>query len=222
MSKLVFPNVLLDLDGTLTDPGLGFIRSITHALETLGLFVPPASELVKFIGPPLEESFHMLTSDGELVAKAMVLYRERYASTGLYENSIYTGVTDALESISESGARIFLATSKPEVFAKRILDHFDLSRFFKGVYGSQLDGTHADKKLLLAHLLEKESISRSDAIMVGDRHHDIDAARVNSVSSLGVTWGYGSESELRSAGALNLISSPAELPTAVFIRASSD
>lgn len=217
MAMPAFPNVLLDLDGTLTDPGPGFLRSIEYALEQVGVKVPPESDLVKFIGPPLEESLRSLVESGEKVAAALGFYRARYNATGLYENSMYDGVVEALESISASGSRIFLATSKPEVIAQRILQHFELSGFFAGIYGSQFDGTHANKKSLLSYLLDKESILVADAVMVGDRLHDMEAACANGIHCLGVLWGYGSEVELRTAGASGLVTSPRDLPGAIGI-----
>ena len=211
----LYNNILLDLDGTLTDPGLGFIRSMHYALEQLGITTPPESELKQFIGPPLEESFGKLIDDPNTIKEAMQLYRSRYADTGLYENTVYEGISQTLEALTSAGAQLFLATSKPHVFAARILDHFELSRHFSGVYGSELDGTHADKRLLLRHLLATESIATDEVVMVGDRYHDIRAARANGIRSVGVLWGYGSEAELTEAGANTLVSSPLALVSAL-------
>ena len=211
------PNVLLDLDGTLTDPAPGFVASIQHALVTLGVTPPADSQIASYIGPPIEETLGTLLGPAAAtrLQDAVRLYRERYSTRGLFENSVYQGIPESLAAIQGSGARIFLVTSKPEVFAVRILEHFGLSRFFTHIHGSHLDGSLADKRELLAHVLRTEAIDPATAIMVGDRLHDIRAARVNGVRSLGVLWGYGSASELTEAGADHLLSTPAELPSAV-------
>lgn len=219
MTKNLISNVLLDLDGTLTDPAPGFVRCIRYALDTIGVSSPPDELIASHIGPPLEETLkYLLGPDAlETLPDAVRLYRERYADVGLFENSVYDGVIDALEAIAEKGPRMFLATSKPRTFAIKILEHFELSSFFAGIYGSQLDGTHSDKRELLAFLLKHEVMVPSQAIMVGDRFHDIRAAQSNNMRSLGVLWGYGSEEELRDAKADNIISCPSDMPHAVVI-----
>lgn len=219
MTKPTISNVLLDLDGTLTDPSPGFVGCIRYALKALGLPSPTNKKIASHIGPPLEETLmELLGPEGaEALPDAVRLFRERYTEVGLYENSVYEGVVPALETIGTNGQRIFLATSKPQPFAERILEHFGLSRFFAGVYGSQFDGTHADKRELLGFLLDQEAVVPSQAIMVGDRCHDIRAAKFNNMTSLGVLWGYGSEDELRGANADEIISCPSAMPRAVVI-----
>lgn len=211
--------VLLDLDGTLTDPAPGFVGCIRYALNTLGIAAPSDEHITSHIGPPLEETLTQLLGPkaADALPEAIRLYRERYSSVGLYENSVYAGVVPALESMVASGQRLYLATSKPQVFAAQILDHFDLTRLFSGVYGCQLDGTYADKRDLLAFLFQQEEVAPQNAVMVGDRLHDIRAAQSNNTQSLGVLWGYGSEAELRAAKADAIISSPAHLAQAVVI-----
>lgn len=211
------PKVLLDLDGTLTDPAPGFVGCIRYALDTLSLPLPADEEITCHIGPPLEETLAKLLGpkDASALPDAIRLYRERYADKGLYENAVYAGVPEALDAITERGQTMYLATSKPQVFAARILDHFGLARFFSGVYGCQLDGTHADKRDLLAFLIHQENLPPQQSIMVGDRYHDIRAAKSNRMGSLGVLWGYGSEAELNGADADDVIATPFDLPDAV-------
>jgi len=211
-------NILFDLDGTLTDPGPGFVKSIRYALDELKIDPPSDMEIAAHIGPPLEETLSRLLGPANVqhIPDAIRLYRERYSTVGLYENSIYEGIREALEKMLNSGSRIFLATSKPSVFAIRIIEYFELSLFFSGIYGSALDGTYADKRLLLAHLLERESLNAAESVMVGDRSHDVRGALANGINPVGVLWGYGTAKELMDAGANKLIHTPNELPEALF------
>lgn len=210
-------NVLLDLDGTLTDPGPGFVSCIRHALDGLGVESPTDKEIVSHIGPPLEDTLAKLLSSAQIsrVPDAVKLYRERYSAAGIFENVVYDGIAEALERISDGGCRIFLATSKPRPFAERILSYFQLTHFFSGIYGSELDGTHSDKRDLLKHLLKSEGLDAAESVMVGDRSQDVRAAIANSVRPLGVLWGYGTLSELQEAGAVEVVSEPNQLPDAV-------
>jgi phosphoglycolate phosphatase len=202
--------VLFDLDGTLTDPRPGFVRSIRHALARLGRPCPPNDALASFIGPPLRGTFATLlgTADRGLVEQAMSLYRERYAEVGLYENSVYDGVAEMLETVRGRGSALFVATSKPRVYAERIVKHFGLDRHFAGVYGAELGGRFDDKAALLTHLLATERTAASTAVMVGDRATDVASAGLNGIRSVGVLWGYGPEAELVAAGADVLCARP--------------
>lgn len=204
--------LLFDLDGTLTDSGPGITRSIQHALVGLGRPAPSPSELSWCLGPPLQTSFPDLlgSSDPDLIAQAIALYRERYVAIGMFENAVYPGVRDALEQLSEEGHRLVVATSKPRVNARRILEHFDLLHLFGAVYGSELSGAHADKTSLIRHVLEVEGRD-GDACMVGDRRHDVEGARANELTAVGVLWGYGSRAELEEAGADPIVGSVPEL-----------
>ncbi|MEO8385240.1 MAG: HAD hydrolase-like protein [Betaproteobacteria bacterium] len=197
-------NVLLDLDGTLTDPALGITNCIAHALFGLGVAVPPLQELHFAIGPSLRESFATMlaTSDTPLVERAMTLYRERFAVTGLFENTLYDGVPEMLAALKAQDHRLILATAKPHVYARRILGHFDILTPFDAIYGSELDGTRQHKGDLLAYLIAREKIDPNTTVMVGDRHHDIDAAHANGCLAIGVTYGYGSAEELAHANLL--------------------
>jgi len=206
-------NLLFDLDGTLTDPKEGIIACFRYALETLGRDSPGDRELERFIGPPLRESLSTLvgTSDETIVQQALTLYRERFAAQGMFENSLYPGISEALEQLEDDGLLLFVATSKPTVFAESIVEHFGMARFFRAVYGSELNGLNADKRDLLAHVLRAESLASIDTVMVGDRAHDVLGARANGLFSVGVLWGYGSREELVAAGAGALCDAPRAL-----------
>ncbi len=206
-------NLLFDLDGTLTDPFPGITKCISYALNKLGRQSPPRESLRWCIGPPLKDSFTKLlaSDDNKLVEKAIGLYRERFSAVGLFENQVYEGIPEALEALLENGHTLYVATSKPVVYAVRIIDHFGLHRYFKVVYGSELDGTRGDKTSLIAHILQNESISSSATIMIGDREHDMIGAKANRISGYGILWGYGSQKELEISGAYTCIGHPREL-----------
>ena len=199
---------LFDLDGTLTDPKTGITRSIQYALERLGQPVPALDDLTWMIGPPLIASFAKLLGGAGDAPEALRLYRERFSDVGLFENEVYAGIPDLLQDLREKDVRLFVATSKPHVYARRILDHFDLSRFFIEVYGSELDNRNADKRDLIRHLVEQERFDPARAVMIGDREHDVFGARANGITAIGVTWGYGSRQELLDAGAACLAEDP--------------
>jgi phosphoglycolate phosphatase len=209
--------VLLDLDGTLTDPRTGIVRCIRDALERLDRPCPPDAALAAYIGPPLRGTFGALlaTADPALIERAMSLYRERFAETGLYENEVYAGVPAMLEALNGAGRRLFVATSKPAVFAERIVRHFALDHHLAGVYGAELDGRLDDKGQLLAHVLAKEGVAAAAVVMVGDRAVDVSAAHDNGVRAIGVLWGYGSRDELQDAGAHAVCATPRDLPATV-------
>lgn len=208
-------HVLLDLDGTLTDPRTGITRCIAHALTALGR-TPPATEHLLFaIGPPLRNSFAALleTSDSTQIEAAMTIYRELFSTVGLFENELYVGIPELLDDLRSAGYRLWLATAKPHVYAARILEHFQLHLPFDAIYGAELDGTRQDKRDLLAYLLAREQLDAGSCVMIGDRSHDIHAAEANGCKSIGVTWGYGSAEEL--SGADRLCDAPGDLPTII-------
>ncbi|XHR29539.1 MAG: HAD hydrolase-like protein [Chthoniobacteraceae bacterium] len=208
-------HLLFDLDGTLTDPFQGITRSIQYALEALGQPPPPAEALRWCIGPPLKKSFLTLLGPGSEADAEMALakYRERFSSVGLYENAVFPGIAEMLEELCQSAHTLHVATSKPTVFAREIIDHFGLAKYFHSVHGSELDGTRSDKTCLIAHLLAHEGIPPQAALMIGDREHDMIGARQNQVAGLGVLWGYGTRDELEAAGAFACAASPGELPS---------
>ena len=209
--------LLFDLDGTLTDSRSGIVRCMKHALDTLGAPCPPDDVLASFIGPPIRGAFATLlaTSDRSLIERAIALYREEYGERGLFENEIYTGVAQMLDEACELASAAFVATAKLKIYADRIVRRLGLERYFAGVYGPDLSGRLDDKADLLAHLLASENVSPERAVMIGDRAGDVVSARANRVRSIGVLWGYGSESELKNAGADALCGTPAELATSL-------
>lgn len=196
-------NVLIDLDGTLTDPRVGMVKSIRHALSALRYPCPSDRELERYIGPPLQDSFAILldSTDKARIDSAIELYRERYSSTGLFENTVYPGIPEALRTLTAMGASLFVATSKPRVFAERIVECFELGTFFRAIHGSELDGTRIRKGDVIAHALSVGGLSREATVMVGDRLHDIVGAKENGLFSVGVLWGFGTREELVNAGA---------------------
>jgi len=203
--------LFFDLDGTLTDPKPGITGSIQYALRKLGRPVPSQDELVWCIGPPLRASFATLLGDDSLADRGVELYRERFGDVGLFENSVYPDIPQVLAALEQPSRRMFVATSKPHVFAKRIVEHFGLARHFEHVFGSELDGTRVHKSDLLAYALEETGVDPSQAIMIGDRSHDAIGAKANRIEAIGVTYGYGSREELSAAGASHLCASPRAL-----------
>jgi phosphoglycolate phosphatase len=206
-------NLLLDLDGTLTDPFQGITRCIEYALLAVGRPSPAVETLRWCIGPPLKESLIKLldSHDDRLVEKALAKYRERFSSIGLFENKVYPDIYQALDDLARLGHKLFVATSKPSLYAERIVDHFGLKKYFQTVYGSELDGTRSDKASLLSYILQKESIVSSSAVMIGDREHDMIGAKANGLTAVGVLWGYGARSELDDSGADLCVTSPKDL-----------
>jgi phosphoglycolate phosphatase len=203
--------IYFDLDGTLTDPKPGITRSIQYALGKLGCAVPPEDELTWCIGPPLRASLKKLVGTEDLADTALSLYRERFADIGLFENEVYPGIEHSLSVLAKSGRRLFVATSKPGVYAERIIDHFELRGYFERIFGSELDGRRADKTELLRHALETVGVAPSQAMMIGDRSHDMVGARNNGMIAVGVLYGYGSEQELVAAGAHQVCATPHRL-----------
>lgn len=205
--------IFFDLDGTLCDPREGIVRCIQYALERLGHAKLPEKQLVHYIGPPLHESFAALlnSTDATLIQRAIELYRKRFVAKGILENVVYPGITEMLAALDAEHYRLYVVTTKPTVFARRILEHFQLINLFLGVYGSEFDGTRSDKSELIAHVLEQEQIRPSEGVMIGDREHDVKGALANGVQPIGVLWGYGSREELTRAGASVLYETPQSL-----------
>jgi phosphoglycolate phosphatase len=210
-------HLLFDLDGTLTDPFTGITRCIAYALERMGAPVPPPAQLRWCIGPPLKHSLARLlaTDDALRIEEALALYRERFGTVGLFENEVYAGIPEVLAALNEDGHALYVATSKPTVFARRIVDHFGLQRHFRAIYGSELDGTRADKIHLIAHILQAASIDAGASVMIGDRAYDMIGAKANGLARCGVLWGYGSREELDAAGAQALVATPRDLVPAI-------
>lgn len=204
-------STFFDLDGTLTDPKPGITRCIQYALEHLGFPVPTQDDLVWCIGPPLHASMKKFVGTDELAHRAVELYRERFRDVGLYENEAYAGIEETLAKVAAGGRRLFVATSKPKVYADRIIEHFGLGGLFEHVFGSELDGTRTDKADLLAYALSEAKLDPARAIMIGDRSHDVVGARKNGMKAIGVLYGYGSLAELTDAGADHLCAAHPDL-----------
>jgi len=204
-------NILFDLDGTLTDPAEGIVRCIQHSLTTLNVACPPVEELTRYIGPPLREAFISIanSSDEVLIERAVTVFRERFSTVGLFENTPYVDVPQMLTDLSSF--QLYVATSKPQSYAEKILCHFSLAEHFIEIHGNDMEGRLDDKAELVKELLERRALRPEETIMVGDRKHDVIAAKKNGVASLGVTWGYGSRDELVNAGADYLCESPREV-----------
>ena len=211
--------VLFDLDGTLTDPEVGITLSIRHAMAELGRPLDAAVDLDWCIGPPLIDAFaRLLDGDRTLAEAGVAAYRARYGTVGLYENEVYPGIAELLDALAGAGVRLVLATSKPRVFAARILAHFGLDRAFAAVHGSELDGTRVHKTDLLPWILATEAIDPAGAVMVGDREHDVIGARAAGLATVGVAWGYGRDGELAAAGAARVVERVADLAALLLSR----
>jgi phosphoglycolate phosphatase len=204
--------IFLDLDGTLIDPKEGITLSIQHALRELGADVPTQNELTWCIGPPLHDSFRVLLGERADVGAAVDLYRERYTDEGMYEADVYDGIGEMLDGLRDTGLPLYIATSKPHVYAATIADHFGITHYVDGLYGAELDGTNSDKTDLLAHALAETGTDPYKSVMIGDRMHDILGAQNNDIPSLGVLWGYADDGELRMAEADALAGDPEEVP----------
>lgn len=209
----MYKYILLDLDGTLTDPAIGITNGVMYALEKFGIKVEDRKELYCFIGPPLVDAFMNYFGLSEVQAKqAVEYYREFYRVTGIYENRVYDGVRETLKDLKASGKTLILATSKPEPFAEIILKHFDLKQYFDCVVGATFDGTINYKSDVIRVALERAKIENTQkAIMIGDRHHDIDGAKQNNLKSIGVLYGFGDRAELENAGADFIAETPENL-----------
>ena len=216
--------ILFDLDGTLTDPKVGITTCIQYAISELGNQPPITDELLWCIGPPLGLSFAKLlqTEDQALINRAISLYRDRFSTIGLFENQLYPEIPKALASIRADGYQTYVATSKPHVYAKQIVEHFELSPFFDGIYGSELDGTRSIKGELIKHILLTENLDPQSTVMIGDRSHDVIGAKQNQVFAIGVTYGYGSPEELNNHGADAIVHSPKDIPALILLKFSNE
>lgn len=209
----MYQYVLFDLDGTLTDPGLGITNSVMYALKKWGIEVKDRSELYPFIGPPLQESFETFYGfSKEKAAQSVEYYREYFREKGLFENEVYDGIEDLLKRLKDSGRTLILATSKPEEFAIRILKHFHLADYFTVLGGASMDGSRSQKADVISYALEKGKVKDlTKAVMVGDRKHDILGAKQVGMDSIGVLFGYGNQKELEDAGATYIAANVSEL-----------
>ena len=211
----MYTHIFFDLDGTLTDPAQGITNSFIHALKYYGLEIPSYEELCKLIGPPLPYSFE--TTFGfphEKAMEAVTKYREYFATKGLYENKVYEGIPELLQKLKEKGKHLVVATSKPEEYSIKILEHFNLSKYFDYICGSNMDESRSKKDEVIAYALQRCNINASEkslVLMVGDRLHDIEGAKKNGLKSCGVLFGYGSREELENAGVDYIVTSVNDL-----------
>lgn len=205
--------IFFDLDGTLTDSKEGIVNSICYALERYNIKVEERSMLYSFLGPPLKDSFMKYFGfEPEKANEAVAVYREYFSVKGLFENKVYEGIKELLEELKAGGRTLAVATSKPELFTNRILEHFNLREYFDFVAGATMDENRTKKGDIIKYALESMNIhDKSQVIMVGDRHHDIDGAYENSLESIGVLYGYGSLQELENAKATYIVETVSQL-----------
>ena len=207
-------HILFDLDGTLTDPGMGITNSVMHALTHFGITVTDRSDLYRFIGPPLMDSFMEYCGlTEEQAVEAVRVYREYFADKGWAENAVYSGIEALLADLVAAGKMLLVATSKPQIFAERILIHFGLDKYFTHICGVALQAPRGYSKAdVIRDALDRAGVSdASAAVMVGDRHHDIDGAKAVGMESIGVLYGYGDRTEHEAAGADAIAESVATL-----------
>lgn len=202
--------VLFDLDGTLTDSGEGIINCAVFAMERLGIPVPPREKMGVFVGPPLWDTFRQFGVPAERVDEAVELFRSRYVPIGKFENTPYPGIREVLEVLRAQGRKLYVATSKPEVTAREILEHFDLSRYFTEICGASVDKTRSSKEDVIAYLLSLDACKKH-SVMVGDTAFDVIGAAAHGIPTIGAAWGYGKTEDMVSAGAAAIARSPEDL-----------
>ncbi len=205
--------ILFDLDGTLTDSAIGITNSVKYALNKFGIEVVNGGELNRFVGPPLMDSFINYYGFSEEQAKTAVeYYREYYVEKGIFENLVYDGCENMLQSLKDNGMKLIVATSKPEIFAKQILEYFDIAKYFTYIAGSNIDGTRVKKDEVIQYALESCNIKDlTKLIMIGDRVYDILGAKKVGINSIGVLYGYGDRNELENAGADFIVETVTEI-----------
>lgn len=208
--------ILFDLDGTLFNTKSGIVNCVQYALNYYGIYEKNPDNLEKFIGPPLHKSFSVFYGfDEEKSIEATAKYRERYKDTGIFECELYDGIEELLKKLKENGKILGVATSKPEIFAERILEQFGVMKYFSKITGSLLDNTRSDKAEVIMVALERLGAAECTerVIMVGDREHDIIGAKANGLASIGVEWGFAKENEFQNAGADYIVDTVEELGT---------
>ena len=202
--------IFFDLDGTITDSGEGIMNCATLALEYFGLPVPSREEMRVFVGPPLDQTFIRFGVPADKTDEAIKVFRSRYTTVGKFENFPYPGVADMLQSLKEQGHRLFVATSKPEVMAIEVLRHFDLDGYFEQIAGATLDGSRSHKADVITYLLGLTG-DVGQTLMVGDTAFDVIGAAAHGISTIGVSWGYGTVEDMEKAGAVAIAHSMEEL-----------
>lgn len=209
----MYKTVLFDLDGTLTDSGLGITNSAAYALKRYGITETDRKKLDRFVGPPLSDSFERFYGlSKKQSAEAIYVYREYYDTKGIFENEVYDGIPELLAKLKADGKKILVATSKPEPYAIKIMEHFGLSKYFDYIAGANMDETRSDKQEIIMYALSEVGVTDiSSVIMVGDREYDIIGAKKVGADSIGVTYGYGSRDELENAGATFIAENPSDI-----------
>ena len=208
--------ILFDLDGTLTDPKIGITTWVQYALHKMGIEEPDPDRLEPFIGPPLIDSFREFYGMNEEEAvRAVEYYRERFSTVGLFENEVYSGIPELLARLKKDGRKLAIASSKPTVYVKKILEYFSIYEYFDIIVGSELDGTRCRKEEVVEEALEQlsadDKFRKRDAVMIGDRKFDIEGAKAHQIPSIGVNYGYAADNELVEAGADYVVGNVKEL-----------
>ncbi len=207
--------LLFDLDGTLTDSGTGIMNSVLYALKKFDIEVEDRTQLYAFIGPPLAESFQKFYHfSQEQALQAVCYYREYFSERGMFENKVISGIDTLLSELKDAGKKLVVATSKPEKYTIKILEHFNLISYFQFVAGATMDETRNTKTAVIEYALQHiNAVSKREVVMIGDRKHDIEGAKNNNIDSIGVLFGYGDRKELEQAGADYIVESVEELRT---------
>ncbi|WP_195934434.1 HAD family hydrolase [Streptococcus sobrinus] len=199
-----YQTIIFDLDGTLTDSQTGIINSLAYAFKQMGLPMPVQSQLKKFIGPPLSQSFQDFCGLNDIeTQKTISYYRQYFADKGWKENQLLPGARELLAKLKQAGKTLLVASSKPEVFVKQILDHFEIDSYFTVIAGASLDDSRSQKSAVIAHALKTAKIEElKGCVMVGDRKHDVEGAKVQGLPTIGLLLGFGSRQELEESGAI--------------------
>ncbi|CYW18489.1 HAD family hydrolase [Streptococcus suis] len=208
----MYQTILFDLDGTLTDSGQGILNSVAYALEKMGIEEPDAANLNQFIGPPLYESFSRFYQlNPEDTQSAVDAFRVYFKEKGMFENQLYPGIIPLLEELRTAGKTLVIATSKPEIFAKQILEHFGIAHYFDVIAGASLDSSRISKADVIGYAINQLEAFPKHAVMIGDREHDIEGARMHQLPAIGVLYGYGSKQEFEKAGATMIVETVQDL-----------
>lgn len=206
-----YSHILFDLDGTLTDPREGIINSIQYALNHYGI-KKENHELLHFIGPPLHKSFQEIFETEEKAFEAVDVYRKYFSTNGKFENLLYNGIPELLEQLNQSNKTLFVATSKPTIFAEQILHYFKIHQHFKTIIGSNLDGTRTEKKDIIQEIINQlPNINLEKLVMIGDRKYDVIGAKHHGIDTISVTYGYGSLEELQNEKPTYIVNDVSEL-----------
>ena len=209
----IYDICFFDLDGTIIDSSPGITNSVMYALKKFGIEETDREKLCKFIGPPLTDSFARFYGFNEKKSWLGVeYYREYYQDTGIFECSVYNGLEESLKALKAAGKRLFVATSKPEVYARKIIEHFGLEEYFEYVAGMELDGRRGSKAEVIEYLIDTCHVTEKQRVlMIGDREHDVLGAKKEGLDCMGVLYGFGNREELEKAGAVCIAETPEDI-----------